>query len=77
MKGQHERIDYSRRTARYFTGYDDHHNPTFAVRLLPPEYNTLNPDTGMAKCRKCGREGIDLSLLPECTTGPFGTGEEL
>lgn len=31
---------------------------------------------GEAVCGKCTRHGIDLSLLP-CTTGAFGTGEEL
>jgi hypothetical protein len=41
-----------------------------------PEWRTINPETGMAKCAKCSRQGDDLSLLP-CTSGPFGTGEKL
>jgi len=32
---------------------------------------------GEAVCGKCMRHGIDLSLLPECTTGAFGTGDKL
>lgn len=31
---------------------------------------------GEAVCGKCGRHGIDLTLLP-CTSGPFGTGDKL
>lgn len=32
---------------------------------------------GEAVCGKCGRHGLDLSLLPDCTTGMFGTGDKL
>lgn len=30
-----------------------------------------------AVCGKCTCYGLDLSLLPECTSGVFGTGEKL
>jgi len=73
----HELIDYGPRTARYYTGQDAQGNYTFVERLLPRAYNTLNPATGLAKCRKCGMQGNDLSFLPECTTGAFGTWEKL
>jgi hypothetical protein len=31
----------------------------------------------VAVCGKCGRFGIDLSLLPDCTTGVLGMGDKL
>jgi hypothetical protein len=40
-------------------------------RYLPDPYD------GEARCGKCHRHGITLSLLPRCTSGPFETGEEL
>jgi len=35
----------------------------------------LNPDTGRAQCERCGRQGVELSLVP-CWLTPFGIGDE-